>query len=180
MAVPDGAETGGDFQLFPPCREPGDFGCIVSYVSYRATDPPMPGDFFGNAGDGFEAICTNPVPLGRGGRVTKPYFPTQPSTLLMTGGPVQGPFADPERVSEITTPFYTMPDFIEVACETTPGYEFLSVRILGDPADPRADDISGALESLLPGWGLHIIDVSLAMGDIVELVRLQATNYAGG
>src|SRR5690606_523117 len=75
-AVPDDADTGGAFEFFPPCRTPSQTGCIVSYVSYRATDPAGPGDLFGNAGDGFKAICTNPVGLADGPRISKPYFTT--------------------------------------------------------------------------------------------------------
>ncbi len=178
VAIPDGEETGGAFEKFPPCREPSQTGCIVSYVSYRSTNPAMEGDVFGNAGDGFEAICTNPVDLGDEPRITTPYFPTVASTLLMTGGPVLGPFADPDTAPEITTPFYTMPGFTEVRCARTPGYEFLEVTVLGDPSDPRADDLTGTLESLLPGWGLHIVDASVAMGDLVDLVGMQAESFA--
>ena len=178
MPVPDGEEVGGAFETFPPCTDPSQTGCIISYVSYRATNPAQAGDLFGNAGDGFEAICTNPVGLVNEPRTSQPYFPTVPSFLITTGGPLQGPFSDPERISEITTPFYTMPDFLELQCARTEGYEFLEVSILGDPSDPRADDLTGALESLLPGWGLHIVDASVAMGDLVDLVESQADAYS--
>ncbi len=177
VAVPDGEDTGGSFESFPPCRAPSQTGCIISYVSYRSTAPAKDGDFFGNAGDGFEAVCTNPVGLADGPRFSQPYFPTVGSTLILTGGPLQGPYDDPNRLSEITTPFFTMPDFIQLQCASTPGYEFLEVTIVGDPNDPRADDINGTLEGILLGWGLHIVDATVAMGDLVDLVGQQAAAY---
>jgi hypothetical protein len=42
--------------------------------------------------------------------------------------------------------------------------------------DPRTDDIGGDLS---PQWGLHLIDVQVAMGDVVELARSQIAAYAG-
>ncbi len=177
VAVPEGSDTGGSFDLFPPCRDTGDVGCIISYVSYRSTAPAKPGDIFGNAGEGTRALCTNPVGLADSPEFSTPYFPTDAGGLILTGGPVQGPFENRERLAEITTPFYTMPDFIRLGCATTPGYDFLEVTIVPNPSDPRADDISGTLEGVLPGWGLHIVDANVAMGDLVDLVELQAETW---
>jgi hypothetical protein len=46
--------------------------------------------------------------------------------------------------------------------------------VKGDPADPRADDIGG---DLTPDWGLHLLDISLVMGDMVDLVGHQADAF---
>ena len=43
-------------------------------------------------------------------------------------------------------------------------------------ADPRTDDIRGDLPG---GWGMHLIDVNVAMGDIEQLVASQAEAYLG-
>ena len=43
----------------------------------------------------------------------------------------------------------------------------------GNPADPRADDIVGdvmANGQVNASWGLHLIDVNLAMGNLVDVV----------
>jgi hypothetical protein len=56
------------------------------------------------------------------------------------------------------------------------GFDFLSVTVHADPSGPRADDIGG---DLTPEWGLHLVDVSIVMGDIVERVRDQAAAYTG-
>jgi hypothetical protein len=55
------------------------------------------------------------------------------------------------------------------------GVSYLAVTVNGDPADPRADDIGGAIG---PEWGLHLVDVALVMGDLVDLVRRQADAFS--
>jgi hypothetical protein len=50
----------------------------------------------------------------------------------------------------------------------------------GNPADPRVDDITGDLgagTTVLANWGLHLIDVNLAMGNLVDIVGQQARGY---
>ena len=44
----------------------------------------------------------------------------------------------------------------------------------GDPKDPRTDDITG---DLTPSWGLHLVDIDLAMGDLIDAVRRQRDAY---
>ena len=51
----------------------------------------------------------------------------------------------------------------------------------GDPADPRVDDIPGGLGAAgapLANWGLHLVDVNLAMGNLIDIVGQQAKAYA--
>jgi hypothetical protein len=53
------------------------------------------------------------------------------------------------------------------------GYNVLSVTVNPEPG-ARVDDITGDLAG---GWGLHLVDVNLVMGDIVTLVGQQADAY---
>ena len=49
-----------------------------------------------------------------------------------------------------------------------------------DPADPRTDDIAGDVVvngQVQADWGLHLIDVNLAMGNLVEIVGRQSKAY---
>jgi hypothetical protein len=46
----------------------------------------------------------------------------------------------------------------------------MEITVINDPADQRPDDIGG---DLTPDWGLHLVNVHLAMGDLVELVKEQ-------
>jgi hypothetical protein len=42
-------------------------------------------------------------------------------------------------------------------------------------ADPRSGDSRPVLPVRLgPDWGLHVVDVSIALGDLVALVRTQS------
>ena len=67
----------------------------------------------------------------------------------------------------------------EVSCYPSSGEHatFLEVTVHGDPSDPRVDDIIG---DITPQWGLHLIDVNLAMGDLITIVRQQAAGWQGG
>jgi hypothetical protein len=46
-----------------------------------------------------------------------------------------------------------------------------------DPADPRTDQIGGDVkigDIVLKQWGLHLIDMNLAQGDLIALAVSQA------
>jgi hypothetical protein len=49
-----------------------------------------------------------------------------------------------------------------------------------DPAEPRATDISGDVVvggNVRPEWGLHLIDVNVAMGNLLDIVSAQSKAY---
>jgi hypothetical protein len=57
---------------------------------------------------------------------------------------------------------------------------YLAVSVHGDPAGPRASDIVGDVISngkVLPEWGLHLIDVNLAMGNLLDIVEQESKAY---
>ena len=53
---------------------------------------------------------------------------------------------------------------------------YLSVGVEQGADDVRADDIGGRFN---PGWGLHLVDANVVMGDLVDLVAAQAAAYGG-
>ena len=62
----------------------------------------------------------------------------------------------------------------------TRAFSYLEVTVHGNPADPRADDIVGdvmANGQVNASWGLHLIDVNLAMGNLVDIVREQGKAF---
>ncbi|MEZ5569842.1 MAG: hypothetical protein R3E54_16145 [Halioglobus sp.] len=84
------------------------------------------------------------------------------------------PFADPANAPRVTTPFYAMPDFIDGACTVDDnGVSYLQAMALTDPTDPRADDFNGEFIGG-DGWGLHLVDMTLTLGDLVALGAQQA------
>ena len=61
-----------------------------------------------------------------------------------------------------------------------PTHDWLSIAINADPADPRADDIPGDVVingEVLADWGLHLVDVNLAMGNLVELAKTEGAAW---
>ncbi len=77
----------------------------------------------------------------------------------------------------VETPFASVPGLLSAECVTNEHATFLEVTVHADPSDPRVDNIIG---DLTPQWGLHLIDVNLAMGDLVAIVREQAAAWRGG
>jgi hypothetical protein len=165
VAVLEGEVDGGDFENVPLCEAEDQVGCVVTYASFRSTAPPPADSFFGRprSGEGV-AGCVNPASPGGGAATLHPYLPGEAA------------FADPARNGEVTTPFVTFPDLIRAECVEEGGFSYLSITVDGDPADPRTDDIGGDLS---PPWGLHLIDVQVAMGDVVEMARSQIAAYIG-
>jgi len=162
IQVPTGQDVGGDFQNLPLCRDNKQRGCVVAYSTFRASAPPTTGALFGAGSGGNLVACNNPAQLAGGPVVQKPYFATA-STIVDLGSVT------------VTTPYFTLPNYLTGECVVQNGYSFLSLTVSSDPADLRADTIGG---DFLPGWGLHIIDVNIAMGDIVNLAGSQIAALA--
>jgi hypothetical protein len=174
VMVPEGEDVGGSFANVPLCRDESQTGCVITYASFRDTAPPPADSYFGEGDEGV-AACTNPGSLGGGPGVLQPYFETEGGGGVLSASlsSVDQPWA---VGAEITTPWVTLPDFVEAECVVKDGFSYLEITVLADPADPRIDDIGGDIPEL-PSFGLHIVDVSLAMGDLVEIVGSQAEAY---
>jgi len=175
--VPEGAEVGGSFQNVPVCTADDQTGCVVSWASFRATAPPGEDAIFGRPrnAEGV-AVCANPAALGGGPAELHSYFPAARNRSIVdpSGNNAQGSgwFDGP---GEVTTPFVSTPGLVSGECVTESGAHVLSITV--QPSDgARVDDITGDLSG---GWGLHLVDVNLVMGDIVSLVGTQAEAYAG-
>jgi hypothetical protein len=57
---------------------------------------------------------------------------------------------------------------------------YLEVTVHGDPSDPRIDDIVGDLGAggqIQADWGLHLIDVNLSIGNLVDIVGEQEKTW---
>ena len=81
----------------------------------------------------------------------------------------------------IDTPWVSVPGLLTAKCATNENATYLEITVNGNPADPRVDDIIGDLGAAgkpLANWGLHLIDVNLAMGNLVDLVAQQSKAYS--
>lgn len=179
VAVPAGEVVGGDFQNVPLCRADDEFGCVVTWASFRATAPPPAGSFFGRPreGDGVSG-CVNPADIAGGEATLHGYYPADRTASILASlgaGGDRGSWVD--GVSEPpATPFVSLPGLVSGSCVDANGFNYLSVNVHPD-GGPRRDDISG---DLTPEWGLHLVDVNLVMGDIVDRVHQQSQAFRAG
>ena len=173
LAVPRGKDVGGAFQHVPLCRSATETGCVITYASFRSTVPPPANTLFGKVGDqNMVAACTNPAALGGGSGELHAYLSTDGRTIAGTTPPK--PWVVPER--PIDTPWVSVPGLLTAQCASNDNATYLEVTVHGDPSDPRTDDIIGDLGGngqVLANWGLHLVDVNLAMGNLVDIVGQQ-------
>jgi hypothetical protein len=138
---------------------------------------PPANTLFGKSADpALSGSCTNPVSLGAGNAPLKAYLSTTGRMIAMAGTPPK-PWAA-EKV--IDTPFVSVPGLLTAECKSNEHATYLEVTVNGDPADPRVDDITGDLGAVgkpLANWGLHLVDVNLAMGNLLDLVDRQSRAY---
>jgi len=69
---------------------------------------------------------------------------------------------------------------LSAECVSDDRGSYLEVTVHGNPADSRTDVISGDVMingEVNAGWGLHLIDVNLAMGDLVTIAGQQAKSW---
>jgi hypothetical protein len=82
----------------------------------------------------------------------------------------------------VTTPFVSVPGLISAECVSNNGFNYLAVTVNADPKDPRTDAIVGDVVvdgKILRDWGLHLIDMPVEMGDLVNLSEYQAAAWRG-
>lgn len=176
VAVPPGQVVGGDLKSTPLCQSADQTGCVVAYVTFRADAPPPANSRFGTVPQpGMVAACVNPAALlaGQGGNVvTDAYLGARGAGLASL--PMGAWTRD---ATPVTTPFVKVPGLISAACAETGPFHYLAVTINADPADPRTDTIVGDVVVggvTLKDWGLHLIDMPVEMGNLVELSDRQA------
>ena len=148
--------VGGSFTAVPACTRPGQKSCVIAYSGYAGTPPSYA--LFGRTSNGGEQVlCTDPSRLAGGSGVAHPFVPADRARL----GPKPLP----------GTGFVAYPGSIRVACRSGGGATWLQVTTV--PGSPLASFASALSSALGPAWGLHVGDVTLALGDLVEAVRRQ-------
>lgn len=168
VQVPQGLDIGGTFKNIPVCRSADQFGCVLSYSTFRESVPPSETSGFGRGRPGNEAVCTNPAALD-GSEAMNPeaYFSADGVDWL--------------EGKEIDTPYVKVPGLISTQCVKTPTHHYLEVRLHADPDDPRADDHGGdvmANGAPDPGWGLHLVDANVGIGDLASVIEQQGEAWA--
>lgn len=180
LSVPVGKDVGGAFQSVPLCRSAKQTGCVVSYASFRSNVPPPANSRFGKVtGENMMAACTNPAALGGGSGELHSYLSTRGSGT--SSSPVS-----PEswlKGTTVETPFVSVPGLLTAECVSNEKGSYLAVTVKANKTDSRTDDISGDVITagqVQADWGLHLIDVNLAMGNLLDIVQSQAKSYKNG
>jgi hypothetical protein len=175
VEVPEGKLVGGSLLKTPLCTRVGETGCVVTYVSYRASNPPPAGALFGrSARPGMTVGCTNPARLARTSAPLDSYWYAGPLGTGATPVAWSATGAPP-------TPFLRTEGLVSAACVNRGNLGYLSVTVNADPSDARTDDIPGDVTlggQTARGWGLHRADMNLALGDLIALVEAQAAAFA--
>jgi hypothetical protein len=174
ILVPRGRDAGGTFARMPLCRAATQTGCIVAYSSFRSTEPPTASTRFGHSADStLVAACTNPAALGGGEGPLDGYLDATGATALPMGP------SDPWTVDgrPIATPLVRVVGLLTGRCTTNTFATYLEVSVHRGPDSPASRDIQG---DLAEGLGLHLVDMEVAIGNLIDLVGRQTRSYIGG
>ena len=176
VLIRKGRDTGGDFQAVRACRRSGQVGCVIAYSIFDEPAPPADArfgrspaaDFTGGpTGDAYEVLCTNPASLHDNARTaattlvrSEPF----PGTLglglqILYGGPT--PTAP--------TPWLEPSERYSVQCRDEGGADVLDADPIG-----TARRLNASPDAT---WGLHLADVNLPLGDLVDEVGRQAAAF---
>lgn len=161
VQVAKGRDVGGSFRHVPLCHGADQTGCAIAYSTYLAEHPPGAEARFGGAfRPDFAGACVNPADL-LGHAALDIELPTRGEVATILG-----------------TPLVENPGLISGACATANDHTFLAISV--KPGGAGAVTIGRALNDLdarAPGWGLHALDINLALGDLVEIVGRQGAAW---
>jgi hypothetical protein len=163
VQVPKGKTVGGTFDHIPACTKETQTGCVIAYSSFSS--PPPADSLFGRPGQGVslqsgqtttrgqQVVCTNPAALGgTGAAALTPYFVSSASATGQT--------------------WVTYPGLYTGTCESAAGATWLQITA-------RARDTRPVVAPTLgPTWGLHLDDVNLSLGNLVNDVMAEETAYS--
>ena len=168
--VPQGRRVGGTFKSTPLCASPSERGCVMTWVSFREKNAPPEGAMFGwAAAPGMTVGCTNPA---RPGSIEweqlDSYWFTR-SSYPVAGGPIRWSSEGPPP-----TPYVRTQGLVAARCINDGRRGYLSVRTLQTPGGKRTNRIGGevgVLGMFVPGWGMHLADMSIAQGDLIRQIE---------
>jgi hypothetical protein len=161
VQVPTGKLDGGTFQHIPACQAASETGCVMAYSSF-SSEPPAD-SYFGRPGQGVslqsgqttktgeQVLCVNPAALSGGSGPLAPIFPA------------------PKREA---APWVEYPDLYTARCESAGGATWLNINTIVTAGGTRPR----VTASLGPKWGLHLYDVSLALGNLVQIVQEEVSS----
>jgi len=176
VVAPRGQDVGGTFTSIPACRKVGQIGCVIVFNAYRASSPPpTPPRFEG----GVEPLCTNPAALAGGSGVLKPYRSTRGETIIPFLTQPLPPLTEP--ATPIAASVVSEPDLFRAQCRNDAGGVYLSIEAIRAPDDRRTGALVGDWTfrgERDPAMGLHLIDLDLTQGNLIDIIAAQAVAYS--
>jgi hypothetical protein len=174
VTVRKGRAVGGDFAHIPACESGRQTGCVVAYSSFSAK-PPQNSQFGRTNSDAgvrllaphkpspdIRILCVNPAFLAGGTFALEPYLPSLILAFLPAGS-----------APTVSTPWVSFPHEYRATCESSGTATWLQVSRIAGASDQRP-----SLTRLQdPALGLHVLDVNIALGNLVQLVRDEAAAY---
>ena len=162
VLVKKGSDVGGDFKHVPACRSRSQTGCVIAFSTYGET-PPADAIFGRTSEPGKEVLCTNPAALGGG---SAKITPIQPSEPFAPGSTIAGAIsAVGVPQPKVSTEWGASPNAYRAHCSSGSDNALIISPLRGAPVFHP---------SPTPGWGLHLVDANIALGNLVGLVRHQA------
>jgi hypothetical protein len=143
--------------------------CVIAFSTFDQTPPD--GSLFGvppknDSKD--QVLCTNPAALGGGSGILNaiaPSAPFDPKSTLSAGIKLLGvPFPHPPTV------WWASPGAYSAKCQTLNGATVLEITARNGAPTPTP--------SPTPGWGLHLLDANIALGNLIGIVKDQAAAFA--
>ncbi len=176
VTVEKGSDKGGTFERTPTCQSAKQTRCVIAFSTFNAT-PPANAEF-GRVDTGFvelpsgadpsdyQVACTNPASLGGGSGKLETVYRSEPfpGTLGIGIGLM---FAN--GVPTAPTPWLTPQAHYRGECVSANGANVLMLSSIAG-----AELLS---PSPVPAWGLHLVDVNIGLGNLVEIVRKQGKQY---
>jgi Protein of unknown function (DUF3089) len=182
VLVPEGQLEGGTFQHVPACQSATDTACVIAYSSFLK-EPPENADF-GRPGSalleggavppGTQVLCVNPTLLSQNGGTGNllTYAPTTPFPGTLGAG---------SPVPSASTPWVEAPGLYTAQCKHENGASWLQVSLRGGLSEEVQSELAArnelAEELIGPEWGLHLYDVNIALGNLVNTVAIQTQAY---
>jgi hypothetical protein len=182
VLVPEGKGVGGTFQNVPACTAATDTGCVIAYSSFLKEPPansffgrPNSALFGGAVPPGQEVLCVNPAIYQQNGSVGT-LIPEAPTT------PFPGTIGAGSPTPKATTPWVQTTNLVTAQCKHENGATWLNVAFKEGVSKPVQEDLAAhseeAQELIGPEWGLHLYDVNIALGNLVNTVAIQSQVYA--
>lgn len=176
VTVAKGRTVGGDFKHLPLCSSSTQTRCVIAYSTF-ASKPPKNSQFGRTTSDAGVSLlaphklapnvsiaCVNPAAPAGGQARLDPYVPS--IFLQFLGG---------SSTPQVSTPWVSFPGEYTAVCRTSGTATWLQVR--HTPGSPDQRPLLAELSD--PSLGLHVLDVNIALGNLVRLVRDEAAAYRG-